>query len=412
MRGPSGNPVQHSLRFIITFGLLMAIGPFSINMYLPALPLLGRELGAPPSQVQLTFAVYIFGMALGQIPYGALSDRWGRRPPMLLGLSIYTLAALSCALATSVEMLVVSRFLQALGGCAVMVIIRAIVRDLFPPLEGAKMLSTLMLVMGVAPILGPLAGSWIMLGFDSWRAIFAFLFLYGAAGVATLWLAFPETRRPGAARERSAVREPLLHQWKLLFGDRHFYGNVLAGGLSQAAMFTYLAGSPYVIIEYFGMSPQAYGWIFGLNAAGLIAASQVNRLLLPRWGVQRVLLRVGRLAALSGAAMLALALTGFGGLAGIVATMFVCVFTQGFVIPNTSAAALVNHARRAGIASGTQGTLQFTMASMPSVLLGLIHPQSAVPLAALISAATLLSLAARQYIVPAKDHTAPAPRAA
>ncbi len=389
--------MRQSLRFTLTFGALMAIGPFSINMYLPSLPTLQREFGAHPAEVQLTLAVYFIGMALGQIPYGALADRWGRRPPMLLGVILYTIATLGCALATSIDMMIACRFLQALGDCSIMVIVRAIVRDLFSPLEGAKVLSTLLLVMGVAPIMGPLIGGWIMVGFG-WHAIFWTLAIYGALGALTIGLAFPETRKPGTAHEPN--REPPLRQLRLLFTDRIFTGNVLAGGLSQSAMFTYLAGSPYVLIEYLGVPVESYGLLFAMNAAGMIAGSQLNRGFLTRWGVQGVLTRVGILAAFSGAVMLWFAATRTGGLLGILLPMFACVFTQGFMIPNTSAAALVNHHKRAGFASGVLGTLQFAMGSITTVLLGALNPQSAVPMAAIICACTLGSLAMRQIVVP------------
>jgi len=390
-------PVRQSLRFTLTFGALMAIGPFSINMYLPSLPTLEREFIAHPAQVQLTLAAYFIGMALGQIPYGALSDRWGRRPPMLLGTILYTLATVGCALATSVEMMIACRFLQALGGCSIMVVVRAIVRDLFSPLEGAKVLSTLLLVMGVAPIMGPLIGGWLMLGFG-WRAIFWALAIYGALGLLTIWLAFPETRKPGTAQQPN--REPVLLQLRLLFTDRVFTGNVLAGGLSQAAMFTYLAGSPYVLIEYLGVPVESYGLLFAMNATGMIAGSQLNRGFLTRWGVQGVLTRVGILAAVSGTVMLCFAMTRTGGLLGILLPMFACLFTQGFMIPNTSAAALVNHKQRAGFASGVLGTLQFAIGSITTVMLGALSPQSAVPMAAIICATTVGSLALREFMVP------------
>ena len=389
--------VRQSLRFTLTFGALMAIGPFSINMYLPSLPTLEREFNAHPAQIQLTMAAYFIGMALGQMPYGALADRWGRRPPMLLGIILYTLASVGCALATSIEMMIACRFLQALGGCSIMVVVRAIVRDLFSPLEGAKVLSTLLLVMGVAPIMGPLIGGWVMLGFG-WRAIFWTLAIYGALGLLTIWLAFPETRKPGSAQRPNL--EPVQLQLRLLFTDRIFTGNVCSGALSQAAMFTYLAGSPYVLIEYLGVPVESYGLLFAMNAVGMIAGSQLNRGCLTRWGVQGVLTRVGILAAVSGSIMLWFAATQTGGLLGILLPMFACVFTQGFLIPNTSAAALVNHKQRAGFASGVLGTVQFTIGSITTVILGALSPQNAVPLAAIICATTVGSLAMRQFVVP------------
>lgn len=388
--------MQQSRRFMLTFGGLMAIGPFAINMYLPSLPALQRHFDAHPAQVQLTLAAYFLGLALGQIPWGALSDRIGRRRPMLIGVCLFTAATVACALATSINVLIAARLLQAIGGCANMVIIRAIIRDLFTPVEGARVFSALLLVMGVAPIIAPLLGSWVLAGFG-WRGIFVFLGIYGTISALTIWRAFPETRKAGTAPAPNL--EPWGLQLKLLFTDRIFVGNALAGGFSQAAIFAYLAGSPFVFIEFLGYSPQAYGWIFAANAIGLVAGSQLNRVMLPRYGLDGVMTRSGSLAAAAGTLLLLLALND-GGLAAMWIPMFICVFTQGFVLPNTSAGALTRHPSRAGFASGVLGTLQFTMGAVPSIAIGLLEPQSAVPLAAIICLCTTLSLVARRLIVP------------
>jgi DHA1 family bicyclomycin/chloramphenicol resistance-like MFS transporter len=388
--------MQQSRRFMLTFGGLMAIGPFAINMYLPSLPALQRDFEAHPAQVQLTLAAYFLGLALGQIPWGALSDRMGRRRPMLIGVCLFTAATVACALATSINVLIGARLLQAIGGCANMVIIRAIIRDLFTPVEGARVFSALLLVMGVAPIIAPLLGSWLLAGFG-WRGIFVFLGIYGTICALTIWRAFPETRKAGTAPAPN--REPWGLQLKLLFTDRIFVGNALAGGFSQAAIFAYLAGSPFVFIEFLGYSPQAYGWIFAANAIGLVAGSQLNRVMLPRYGLDGVMTRSGSLAAAAGTLLLVLALNG-GGLAAMWIPMFICVFTQGFVLPNTSAGALTRHPSRAGFASGVLGTLQFTMGALPSIAIGMLEPQSAVPLAAIICLCTTLSLVTRRLIVP------------
>ena len=375
----------------------MAVGPFAINMYLPSLPTLQRTFNASPAQVQLTLAVYFIGLAIGQMPYGTLADRWGRRPPMLLGMIIFTVASIGCALADSILALAGWRFLQALGGCSVMVVVRAIVRDLFSPTEGAKVFSTLLLVTGIAPIAGPLVGGWVLVSLG-WQAIFWSLTLYGVASVLTIWLAFPETRK--SAPHTRKAHAPLLSQLIILMRDRVFVGNALAGGLSQTTMFAYIAGSPYVFIEYFGVAPESYGWLFGINAFGLIASTQINRALLSRLGLERVLMITSTVAAVAGMALLVVALFGIGGLTGVMLPLFVCVSTIGFVFPNTSAAALVNHPERAGLASGVLGTMQFALAAVASVLVGMMQAQSPVPLATIICAVTLSALLVRHLILP------------
>ncbi len=236
-----------------------------------------------------------------------------------------------------------------------------------------------------------------MLAGFGWRGIFVFLGIYGTICALTICRAFPETRKPGTAQIPN--REPWSLQLRLLITDRIFMGNALAGGFSQAAIFAYLAGSPFVFIEMLGFTPQAYGWIFAANAIGLVAGSQLNRVMLPRYGLDGVMTRSGSLAAAAGTLLLLFALNG-GGLAAMWIPMFICVFTQGFVLPNTSASALTRHPARAGFASGVLGTLQFTMGAVPSIAIGLLEPQSAVPLAAIICLCTTLSLVTRRLIVP------------
>lgn len=384
---------------MLAFGILMAIGPFAINMYLPSLPALQREFRAHPAEVQLTLAAYFIGLAIGQLPWGALSDRLGRRGPMLFAMCLFTLMGVVCTVAGSIEVLIGARLLQAIAGCANMVIIRAIIRDLFSPVEGARVFSALLLVMGIAPVIAPLAGSWVLAGFG-WRGIFGFLALYGALCVCIIWRAFPRmpARPATTAHDTGTPREPLRVQLRLVLTDRIFLGNALAGAFSQAAIFAYLAGSPHVFIEFLGLSPQAYGWLFAVNALGLVLGSQFNRVLLPRYGLDGVMTRIGMLAALGGAVLLALALHD-GGLAAMWLPTFVCVFTQGFVLPNTSAGALTRHRERAGLASGVLGTLQFALGAVPSVVLGWLQPANAVPMAAAICVCTALSLISRRLIL-------------
>jgi DHA1 family bicyclomycin/chloramphenicol resistance-like MFS transporter len=246
----------------------------AIDMYLPSLPALARDLGGAPAAAQQTVAAFFIGLALGQLVYGPLSDRLGRRPPLLFGIGLFLLATAGCALAPNLPSLIGLRFVEAIGGCAGVVVARAVVRDRCDPQETARVFSILMLIMGVAPILAPLLGGFV-LAFAGWRAIFWVLFGFGALTGLAVLLALPETRSAEtAARARS---EHPLRAYLALLGNPLVVGYILVGGLASSAMFTYIAASAELIIETYGVPPERFGWIFGTNAAGIIGASQLNR---------------------------------------------------------------------------------------------------------------------------------------
>jgi DHA1 family bicyclomycin/chloramphenicol resistance-like MFS transporter len=365
-------------------------------MYLPSLPALQQALAAGPVAVQLTLAAFFVGLALGQALYGPVSDRVGRKRPLYAGLACYVLASAGCALAPGVGSLVALRFLQALGGCAALVVPRAMVRDLFEPQASARVFSLLVLVMGAAPILAPLAGGYL-LAWLGWRAIFGALALFGIACLAVVAVAVPETRPPGAAPGGAAAGA--LRVYAALLADRRFLGHALSGGLAMAGLFAYIAGSPFVLIGLHGVPPHAYGWIFGLNAVGLIAASQVNRRLLVSVRAGAVLARATVAVAVLGLLLLAAAATGWGGLAGLLAPLFGFVASLGFVQPNAVAGALAEHGERAGSASALLGTLQFLAATASGVLVGVLHDETAVPMTAVMAASALLALGAHRALV-------------
>ncbi len=382
---------RHGLRLTLILGALSAFSPMSIDMYLPSLPALARDFATDTAAVQLTLSAFFLGLALGQALYGPLADRHGRRPPLLAGIALYVAASAGCALAGSIEALVAWRFLQAMGGCAGVVIARAVVRDLFEPQAAARMLSLLMLVMGVAPILAPLAGGAILV-WAGWRWIFAALALFGLACLLAAATGLPETRpahtvRPGLAGS--------LRIFAGLARDRRFLGPALAGGLAQAGMFAYISGSPFVFIQVYGVPAQHYGWLFGLNALGIIGGSQLNRWLLHHHPAATILGVANGVTAACGLALLAVAWSGTGGLPLLLVPLFGYVTSLGFTYANAAALAMAPFPEKAGSASALLGTVQFGAAAVAGSVVGHLHDGTAVPMAAIIAACGVLALAAR-----------------
>lgn len=364
---------------VLVLGALIALGPFSIDMYLPSFPVIERELHTTASLTQLTLAVYFAGMGLGQLVYGPLTDRFGRKPPLYAGLVVYVLASIACAFAPSIHALIALRFVQALGGAAGQVIARAVVRDLHVGAKAARMLAMLTLVMGIAPIVAPLLGGWI-LALAGWRVIFATLAVLGLGALVVMAVVLPETAK---TRSRIDVRT-IGAGFRELARDRSFVAFTFAGAFAHAGMFAYIAGSPYVFIELFQLSPGAYGAIFGANALGLIVASQVNHRLLDRHTPARLLARSAGAIAAIGLALVVVAVTGVGGLLAIVASLFAYISTVGVIGANAIALAMDGQGARAGLASAVLGFLQFAIAAAAAALVGVLDDGSACPMAAVM----------------------------
>jgi DHA1 family bicyclomycin/chloramphenicol resistance-like MFS transporter len=272
---------------VLILGLLTAFGSLSIDMYLPAFPAIARDLATDPAAVEASLALFFLGFSVGQMLYGPISDRFGRKPPLYFGLALYTAASIGCALAWSIEALIGFRFLQALGGCAGIVVSRAVVRDRFDHNEAAHMFSLLMLVMGVAPILAPLAGGYLATGLG-WRAIFMLLAAIGIAAAILVHLRLDETLDP--SRATATIRPgAILRNYVIVLRDRHFLRYTLSNSCALAGMFAYISGSPFVLIDLYGVSPEHYGLYFGANAFGLIGLSQFNRRLLRRFSFEAIL---------------------------------------------------------------------------------------------------------------------------
>jgi DHA1 family bicyclomycin/chloramphenicol resistance-like MFS transporter len=384
------------LELVVILGALTAFAPLAIDMYLPALPTLERAFLATTAEVQRTLATFFLGFALGQALYGPVADRFGRKPPLYTGLVLFGLASMACALAQSVEALTALRFLQAIGACSGAVVARAMVRDLFEPKETARIYSALMLVMGVAPILAPLLGGYLLVWFG-WQAIFWLLAALALASLAAIALRLPETHDRSMAHSLSLG--PVLARYAGLLGDRHFVGYALSGGMNAAGMFAYIAGSPFVFIELYHVAPEHFGWIFGTNAAGLIFASQVNGRIVHRYGADRILRFGNLLQTIAALSLVVTAATGLGGLPGIAIPLFVYVGCVGLVSPNAIALAMAPQGAQAGSASALVGTLQFSVAAIAATAVGAIHQESALPMAIIIAICGTLGLILHRWLV-------------
>jgi DHA1 family bicyclomycin/chloramphenicol resistance-like MFS transporter len=372
----------HYYRLALILGALTAIGPLAIDMYLPALPTIAREFQVDASIVQSSLAAYFIGIAIGQAFYGPLSDRLGRKPILYLGLTLFMLSSIGCALSQNAEALIAFRFLQALGGCAPIVIPRAIVRDHFDQAGSVRMLSMLMLVMGLGPILAPLIGGQLLVHFG-WRAVFWLLTAYAAVWLTVSATLLPESLPP-ARRVRHPIHEVLGVYWRLA-RDRRFMGHALAGALIFAGLLAYISGSPVVFIELFHVPPEQFGFFFGINAVGIMIASQINRWLVGRVETHRIVKIVLVVAMTAGAVLVLDAYSGFGGFPGILVPLFCYIACHGFVLPNTTALAMSPHGSVAGSASALLGTLQFVFGAIAGSLVGLFANGTPVPMAAVVA---------------------------
>ncbi|WP_094838560.1 Bcr/CflA family multidrug efflux MFS transporter [Bordetella genomosp. 4] len=374
--------------WLILMGVLTAIGPFSVDMYLPAFPAISAGLQVPRGDVERTLAAYLVGLALAQIVYGPLADRYGRKLPMLGGLGIYAIASLGCALASTIEMLTLCRVLQALGSAAGIVIPRAVIRDHYETQDAARAMSMLMLIMGLAPILAPLVGGQLLF-FVGWRSLFWLMAAVSLAMIIATTLIMKESLPP--ARVQPLRASGIAENYLALIRHRRFIAHSLAGGLGSAGMFAYIICSPRVFIEYYGIAPEHYGLLFGANAAGLIIGSQVSaRLLRKRTPIQ--LQRVAQ-NALAVASLLALflAVTGWMTLPLLMACLIGYMFSQGFVNPNSAALALSEQGMRLGAASALLGTLQMSCGAIAGVVVSIWQTDGPLPLATVLACCATLS---------------------
>ncbi|MFJ3881604.1 multidrug effflux MFS transporter [Streptomyces sp. NPDC090077] len=379
----SNDAAGRQTRFIALLAALVALGPLSIDGYLPGLPDLAADLRAGAAASQLTITACLAGLAVGQLIAGPLSDTYGRRRPLLAGLALYTIASALCALAPDVRTLVCLRLVQGIGGAFGIVIANAMVRDRASGTRTARLFSALTLITGLAPVFAPVLGGQL-LRVTAWPGIFVALAVLGAVMLAASAAGLPETRP-------SAPRQPLPAVVGQLLGDRVFTGYVLANGLVFAAMFAYISGSPFVLQEIHGLSPQQYSAVFAVNAAGLVAAAQINGRLLAR-ATARVLLLAGLLGATAGGTTVLAAVLTRAPLPVLLTGLFVLVSSVGLVMPNAAAQALADHGGHAGSAAALLGFSQFMLGGALAPLAGAGGATDALPMGIIVAVLPALAL--------------------
>jgi DHA1 family bicyclomycin/chloramphenicol resistance-like MFS transporter len=335
-------------------------------------------------------AAYFLGLSIGQLAYGPVADRFGRRIPLLIGVGLFTAASLACAYAPNLEWLIGARFVQALGGCAGMVISRAVVSDKCDAVGSAKVFSQLMLVMGLAPILAPMLGG-LLVNTTGWQSIFLALTGFSAMAGLAVALGLPESMPAHLPRQPLAGA---LRQYTRLLKDPVYLGHAMTGGIAIAGMFSYIAGSPFIFIKLYGVPAEHFGWFFGANAAGFILVAQVNARLLAKRGPAFLLTRTVWIYLGAGLALLAVSALHTEQLWPLLIPLFFCIASLGCILPNASACAMNGQGARAGSASAMLGCLQFSVAAGAAALVGVLHDGSAMPMAMVISLCGILVVSA------------------
>jgi DHA1 family bicyclomycin/chloramphenicol resistance-like MFS transporter len=408
----SGAPLTARRRFVLVLvlGLLSALGPLTIDMYLPALPTITGELHASAASVQLTLTGTLVGLALGQLLIGPLSDAYGRRLPLLIGIGVHVLASVFCVIAPNLAVLGTLRVLQGLGAAAASVVAMAVVRDLFDGLAAARIMSRLMLVIGVSPILAPTIGG-AALTWTSWRGVFVVLTLIGVLIMTGTALFLPETL-PRARRRNGGVFGT-VRDYGRLFTDRVYVGLILVGGLSLAALLAYVSGSSFVLEDQFGLSEQEFAYVFAAGAVGLIGATQLNLRLLRRWAPLRILAGSLIAALVAAVVMAVLATTGAGGLLGVLIPLWLVLTAIGLAMPNAPALALSRHGEAAGTAAALLGAVQFGVGALVAPLVGVLGAgagaMAAVVLLGTAAANVVLWLVVRPNRLPVEELVSAAP---
>lgn len=378
------------VRYALILGGLTAFGPLSIDMYLPALPTMTDDLHTTDATLQLTLTAFVIGLAVGQLVIGPVSDAFGRRKPLLIGMAVYVAASILAALSPTVEALIAARAIQALGAAAGIVVARATVRDLFAGKAMTRFFSMLMLVTGCAPILAPIAGGQI-LSWTSWRGVFLVLTGFGALLLVVITFVLPEPL-PEHRRSKPGISS-VARTYLSLLRERTFLGYALTAGLIFAALFAYISGSSFVLQGVYGLSAQQYSLVFGLNGLGIVILGQVNGRLAGRFD-ERNLLATGVLAATVGAVgMVASTFVGFG-LLGLLIPLVFIVASIGLIMPNCMSLALANHPNTAGSASALLGVLQFIVGGLAAPLVSIGGKDTAVPMAVTMAGFALLALLA------------------
>jgi MFS transporter, DHA1 family, multidrug resistance protein len=376
-------------RFILLLGLLDAFGPLGIDMYLPAFPEIERDLKVQGGTMQLTLSLFLAGLAVGQLICGPISDRVGRRRPLLFGSAAFAIACVVCAFTRSIEALILARFVMGLAGATGMVIARAVVRDSFEEADSARIYSLLMLVIGIAPIISPSVGGWLMT-FGGWSSIFYVLAAFGCLCGVAVAVDLPETL-PLDRRTRDTAAT-LGRRYAEMILDRRFMSYAIPVGLLLGSILAYVASAPSLFMQFYKLSPQGFSLIFACNAIGLIGAAQINRWLTRHFDTHVILRSATVVNAAAAVVLPVLAWTGAGGFFAFFGTIFVCLATLGLVLPNATAAAMAPFPHQAGVASALLGMLQFAVGAATGALVGVFHDGTGMPMAVTIAACSVASL--------------------
>lgn len=380
-------PPSSSL-IILILGALTALGPFSIDMYLPAFPEIAVDFATTVARVSLSLSSYFIGLAFGQLMYGPLLDRFGRKKPLYAGLALYIVTSVGCLAVGSIEGLVGLRFIQAIGGCVAGVASMAIVRDLFPPQEGAKVFSRLILILGVSPLLAPTIGGYLASHFG-WHSVFLVLAAIALLQLLAVIFLLPESHRPDETV--SLKIKPIAKTFLTILKQPQFYTYVISGAVAFSGLFAYLAGSPIIFMDIFKVSAQVYGWIFALISVGLITASQLNVVLLKRYKNTQIL-HAGLLGqAVIGVIMLVTTMLDWYNLYSLVFLFFAFLSCVGFTNPNSASLALAPFPKTAGSASALMGFLQMGIGALVSMAVGVLGLQEVFSIILILAATSVLA---------------------
>ena len=381
--------MKNRTRLILLLGLLSAIGPFSIDMYLPGFPIIAASLHTTPEMVSYSLSSYFIGICAGQMLLGPLLDRYGRKRPLYGGLIIYILSSIGCAFAQTIDVLIVLRLFQAAGGCVGIVAPRAIIRDLFPVEENAKIFSLLILILGVSPIIAPTAGGYITALFG-WHSIFIILAIITFLILLAVIFYLPESKQPDPAF--SLKPKPILASFRKVITHPQFYTYSLTGAMASAGLYAYLAGSPFVFMDLYHVTGQQYGWIFAIVAAGLIASSQLNNVLLKKYSSGQIIRVTLSLQCIIAVVLVMGTYNNWLGLYGTITCIFFYLCCQGFSFPNSSALSMAPFSREAGSASALMGSIQMALGAGASALVGLLSNGTAIPMTGVMAGCSLTAV--------------------
>ncbi len=385
---PTAEASRSGLRFIVLLGLLDAFGPLGIDMYLPAFPRIEQDLGVQGGMMKLTLSFFVAGLAIGQLICGPISDRVGRRLPLLWGTGSFAVASVLCAFVRSIEMLILARFVMGLAGATGMVVARAVVRDSFNESQSARVYSLLMLVIGIAPIISPSVGDWLM-QFGGWRIIFWALGAFACICGLAVAIDLPETH-PTDRREREPFLS-IMPRYAALAVDRRFLAYAAPAALALGLIFAYVASAPSLFMQRYGLSSRAFSLLFATNAIGLIGSAQFNHWLTKRYDTHSILRTAALVCMASSLLLPVLAWTEIGGMTAFFVTIFVCLSTVGLILPNATAAVMAPFAEEAGVASALLGMLQFAVAAVTGSVVGIFHDGTSRPMAVLMAACATLA---------------------